>query len=86
LASCIRLKNEGQVFNQKLQRNSLAALAEKQGENEFNNLPIEEKQAILKAEQELRNQANASETKKYIFIGVGLVALVGIIYIIRKNK
>jgi hypothetical protein len=83
IASLAGILKQAQIGKQ--QRDAIE-LAEKQGENEFNNLPIEEKQAILKAEQELRNQANASETKKYIFIGVGLVALVGIIYIIRKNK
>jgi hypothetical protein len=83
IASLAGILKQAQIGKQ--QRDAIEG-AERAGENDFNNLPIEEKQAILKAEQELRNQANSSNNKKYIFIGVGLVALIGIIYIIRKNK
>jgi len=58
----------------------------KKGEDEFNNLPPEEQEEIKKAEEELRKEVEATDNKKYIYIGVGVIALLGIIYIIRKNK
>ena len=68
------------------QQRDVIESAEKQGEDEFKNLPPEEQEAILKAENELRKDIESSDNKKYIYIGVGVVALLGIIYIIRKNK
>ena len=69
----------------KQQRDAIAT-AETQAENEFNNLPPEEQEAIKKAEEDLQNQINESDNKKYIWMGVGLIALIGIGYILFKNK
>ena len=83
ISSMSGVVKQGQIGKQ--QRDVIES-AEKQGEDEFKNLPPEEQEAILKAENELRKDIESSDNKKYIYIGVGVVALLGIIYIIRKNK
>lgn len=60
--------------------------AEKQGEDEFNNLSPEEQRAILEAEEKLRRELEATDNKKYLYIGLGVVALVGIFFLIKKIK
>jgi hypothetical protein len=83
ISSMSGIVKQGQIGKQ--QRDVIDS-AEKQGEDEFKNLPPEEQEAIRKAEEELRKEVEATDNKKYIYIGVGVVALLGIIYIIRKNK
>lgn len=83
ISSMSGVVKQGQIGKQ--QRDVIES-AEKQGEDEFKNLPPEEQEAIRKAEEELRKDVEATDNKKYIWIGVGVVALLGIIYIIRKNK
>lgn len=74
---------QGQIGKQ--QREAIAS-AEEEGQKDFENLSEEEKQAILKAEEELKNQLNETDNKKYIWIGVGVIALLGIGYLLFKNK
>ena len=74
---------QGQIGKQ--QRDAIEA-SEQQGQDEFNKLPPEEQRAILEAEAQLRKDLEATDNKKYIWIGVGVVALAGIIYLITKNK
>jgi hypothetical protein len=74
---------QGQIGKQ--QRDAIES-AEKEGQDDFNNLPPEEQEAIRRAEQELQNELNASDNKKNIFIGIGIVALLGIGYLLFKNK
>jgi hypothetical protein len=74
---------QAQIGNQ--QREAIAS-AEKEGEDDFKNLSPEEQEAILKAEQELKNQLNETDNKKYILIGVGIIALLGIGYLLFKKK
>lgn len=69
----------------KQQREAIAS-SEKLAKDEFDNLPQAEKNAIIQAENELRKDIESSDNKKYIYIGVGVVALIGIIYLITKNK
>jgi hypothetical protein len=37
-------------------------------------------------DSKLRKEVEATDNKKYIWIGVGVVALLGIIYIVTKKK
>jgi hypothetical protein len=74
---------QGQIGKQ--QRDAIEA-SEKQGQEEFENLPPEEKKAILEAEAKLRKEIEGTDNKKYIYIGIGVVGLIGIIYLITKNK
>jgi hypothetical protein len=74
---------QAQIGNQ--QRDAIES-SEKQAENEFNNLSPEEQRAILEAEAKLRQEVQSSDNKKYIYIGIGVVALAGIIYILTKKK
>jgi hypothetical protein len=83
ISSMSGIVKQGQIGKQ--QREAIES-AEKQGEDEFKNLPPEEQEAIKKAEEELRKEVEATDNKKYIWIGVGVVALLGIIYIVTKKK
>jgi hypothetical protein len=74
---------QGQIGKQ--QREAIEA-SEKEGQDDFNNLPPEEQDAIRRAEQELQNELNATDNKKYLWIGVGLIAVLGIGYLVFKNK
>ena len=69
----------------KQQRDAIDS-SEKQAQDEFNSLSPEEQQAILDAEAKLRNDLEGTDNKKTIFIVVGIVALIGIIYLVTKNK
>ena len=69
----------------KQQRDAIDA-SDKQAEDEFKNLSPEEQQAILDAEAKLRNDLQATDNKKTIYIVVGVVALIGIIYLVTKKK
>jgi hypothetical protein len=75
--------NQAQIGNQ--QKRAIES-AEKQGQDEFNNLPPEEQEEIIKAEEDLRKEAEQTDNKKYIWIGVGVIALLGIIYLTTKKK
>ena len=69
----------------KQQRDAIEA-SDKQGEDEFNNLPPEEKQAILEAEAKLRNEIEGTDNKKTMYLIVGVLALATIIYFVTKKK
>jgi len=69
----------------KQQREAIAS-SEKLAKDEFDNLPQAEKNAIIQAENELRKDIESTDNKKYIYIGVGVIALIGIIYLITKKK
>lgn len=69
----------------KQQREAIQA-SEQQGQDEFNKLSPEEQKAILDAEAQLRKDAEATDNKKFIWIGVGVVALLGIFFLIKKSK
>jgi hypothetical protein len=83
IGSMSSVVKQGQIGKQ--QRDAIEA-SDKQAEDEFNNLPPEEKQAILEAEAKLRNEIEGTDNKKYIYIGVGVLALATIIYLVTKNK
>jgi hypothetical protein len=74
---------QGQIGKQ--QRDAIEA-SEQQGQDEFNKLPPEEQRAILEAEAQLRKDLEATDNKKYIYIGVGILTLAVIAYFITKNK
>lgn len=74
---------QGQIGKQ--QREEIEA-SEKQSEDEFNNLSPEEQRAILEAEAKLRNEIESSDNKKYIYIGVGVLALVGLFFAFKRLK
>lgn len=69
----------------KQQREAIAS-SEKLAKDEFDNLPQAEKNAIIQAENELRKDIESNDNKKYIYIGIGVVALIGIIYLTTKKK
>lgn len=69
----------------KQQREAIAS-SEEEGQKDFENLSEEEKQAILDAEAKLRKDVESTNNKKYIWIGVGVVALLGIGYLLFKKK
>lgn len=69
----------------KQQREAIAS-SEKLAKDEFDNLPQAEKNAIIQAENELRKDIESTDNKKFIYIGVGVIALIGIIYLITKKK
>ncbi len=83
ISSLSGIVKQGQIGKQ--QREAIAS-AEEEGQKDFENLSEEEKQAILKAEEELKNQLNETDNKKYIWIGVGVIALLGIGYLLFKKK
>jgi hypothetical protein len=83
VSSLSGIVKQGQIGKQ--QREAIES-AEKEGQDDFNKLPPEEQEAIRRAEQELQNELNATDNKKYIWIGVGVVALLGIGYLLFKNK
>ena len=83
VSSLSSVVKQGQIGKQ--QREAIEA-SEKEGEDEFNKLPPEEQRAIIEAEAQLRKDLEATDNKKYIWIGVGVVALAGLIYILTKNK
>jgi len=83
VSSLSGIVKQGQIGKQ--QREAIES-AEKEGQDDFNKLPPEEQEAIRRAEQELQNELNASDNKKNIFIGIGIVALLGIGYLLFKNK
>ena len=74
---------QGQIGKQ--QRDAIDA-SEKQSEDEFNNLSPEEQRAILEAEAKLRSEIESSDNKKYIYIGVGVLALVGLFFAFKRLK
>jgi hypothetical protein len=74
---------QGQIGKQ--QRDDIDA-SEKEGEDDFNKLSPEEKKAILDAENQLKKDVEATDTKKYIYIGVGIIAVLTIGYLVFKNK
>jgi hypothetical protein len=74
---------QGQIGKQ--QREALAS-AEKIAEMEFNQMSPEEKKAIEDAEAKLRKDIEATDTKKYVWIGVGVIAVLAIGYLVFKNK
>jgi hypothetical protein len=53
---------------------------------EFNEMTPEEKKAIEDAEAKLRKDVEATDTKKYVWIGVGVIAVLAIGYLVFKNK
>lgn len=69
----------------KQQREAIEA-SEKEGEDDFNKLSLEERKAILDAEKALEDEAKSQANEKYIYIGVGVVALVAILLISKKLK
>ena len=69
----------------KQQRDAIDS-TEKLAKDEFDNLPQAEKNAIIQAENELRKDIESNDNKKYIYIGIGVVALIGIIYLTTKKK
>lgn len=83
ISSLSSVLKQGQIGKQ--QREAIEA-SDKQGQDEFNNLSPEEKKAILDAEAKLRNDLQATDNKKTIYIVVGVLALAGIVYFITKNK
>lgn len=74
---------QGQIGKQ--QRDAIDA-SEKEGQDDFNKLSPEEQKAILDAEAQLRKDLEATDNKKFIWIGVGVVALLGIFFLIKKSK
>jgi len=68
------------------QQENAIKLAEKEGEDDFNKLPPEKKQEIIDAENQLKNEVDSSDKKKYIWMGVGVLAFVAIILISKKSK
>jgi len=74
---------QGQIGNQ--QRDALAS-SEKIAEMEFNEMTPEEKKAIIDAENQLKKDIEATDTKKYVWIGVGVIAVLAIAYLVIKNK
>jgi LPXTG-motif cell wall-anchored protein len=60
--------------------------SEKEGEDDFNSLSPEERKAILDAEKALEDEAKRQSNEKYIYIGIGVVALIGIGYLLFKKK
>jgi len=68
------------------QQENAIKLAEKEGEDDFNKLPPEKKKEIIDAENELKKEVETSENKKYIWIGVGVIALVSIFLIIKRKS
>jgi hypothetical protein len=83
VSSLSSVVKQGQIGKQ--QRDAIDA-SEKQGQDEFNNLSPEEQRAILEAEAKLRNEIEGTDNKKYIYIGVGVLALATIIYFVTKKK
>jgi hypothetical protein len=83
VSSLSSVVKQGQIGKQ--QRDAIDA-SEKQGKDEFNNLSPEEQRAILEAEAKLRNEIEGTDNKKYIYIGVGILALATIIYFVTKKK
>ena len=83
VSSLSSVVKQGQIGKQ--QRDAIDT-SEKQGQDEFNNLSPEEQRAILEAEAKLRNEIEGTDNKKYIYIGVGVLALATIIYFVTKNK
>jgi hypothetical protein len=83
ISSMSGIVKQGQIGKQ--QREAIAS-AEKEGEDDFKNLSPEEQKAILDAENELRREIQNTDTKKYIWIGVGVVAVLAIGYLVIKNK
>jgi len=83
VSSLSGIVKQGQIGKQ--QREAIES-SEKEGQDDFNNLPPEEQDAIRRAEQELQNELNATDNKKYLWIGVGLIAVLGIGYLVFKNK
>jgi hypothetical protein len=80
LASII---TQGQIGKQ--QREAIAS-EEKLAQQDFDNLTPEQKDAIKKAENQLKKDIDSSENQRYIWIGVGIVALIGLFYIVTKKK
>lgn len=68
------------------QQEDAIKLAEKQGVDEFNNLPPEKKKEIIDAENQLKKDVESSDNKKYIWMGVGILAFVAIVLISKKSK
>lgn len=60
--------------------------SEREGQEDFDKLPPEQRQAIIDAEKALNDEAKRQSNEKYIWIGVGVVALAGIIYYVTKKK
>lgn len=83
ISSLSSIVKQAQIGNQ--QENAIK-LAEKEGEDDFNKLPPEKKKEIIDAENQLKKEVETSENKKYIWIGVGVIALVAIILISKKSK
>jgi hypothetical protein len=83
VSSLSGIVKQGQIGKQ--QREAIES-AEKEGEDDFNKLPPEEQEAIKKAEDDLRNQLEETDTKKYVWIGVGVIAVLAIGYLVFKNK
>jgi hypothetical protein len=83
ISSLSGVVKQGQIGKQ--QREAIES-AEKEGQDDFNNLSPEEQRAILEAEAKLRNEIEGTDNKKYIYIGVGVLALATIIYFVTKNK
>jgi len=83
VSSLSGIVKQGQIGKQ--QREAIES-SEKEGEDDFNKLPPEEQEAIKKAEDDLRNQLEATDTKKYVWIGVGVIAVLAIGYLVFKNK
>jgi hypothetical protein len=77
------ITKQGQIGKQ--QREALES-AEKIAEMEFNEMTPEEKKAIEDAEAKLRKDVEATDTKKYVWIGVGVIAVLAIGYLVFKNK
>lgn len=69
----------------KQQKDAIEA-SEQEGQDDFNNLPPEQRQEIIDAENALNDEAKRQANEKYIWIGVGVVALAGIVYLLTKKK
>jgi hypothetical protein len=69
----------------KQQREAIDA-SEKEGEDDFNELSPEQKKAILDAEKALEDEAKRQSNEKYIYIGIGVIAVLAIGYLVFKNK
>jgi hypothetical protein len=77
------ITKQGQIGKQ--QREALES-AEKIAQMEFDQISPEEKKAIIDAENQLRREIQNTDTKKYIWIGVGVFAVLAIGYLVIKNK
>jgi hypothetical protein len=60
--------------------------SEREGQEDFDKLPPEQRQEIIDAEKALDEEAKRQSNEKYIWIGVGVVALAGIVYLLTKKK